>query len=199
LNHNDAISEVITYSYTQPFVALILNGLTSPDVNYATNDKKSFWNLLIDKFFSILNRLIITAIGNEFTFNSSSQLAKLNSLVNTIFDTRVKQAKARTSTKVKVTIETKEESVETESKNNPEVVGKIITEQDEDIIGDENDDFTDINPEQKSEVLFNEETDININQYANTVISNEINVVGLARENSNPNETIMDAENLPIC
>jgi hypothetical protein len=218
INHNDAISEVLTYSYTNPTIALILNGLQSSNVDYSNGRKKSFWNLLIDKFFSILNRLIITAIGNEFTFNTKSELAKLNSLVNTIFDVRLRQAKNRAAERGRKKSEDSfQEDITTQSKIDikKETLGEINPNTNPENPFGLDDDFTPLdNPddnEQKSEILYDETYEDyyekqggelifeDNSQYANMITSDEFNNSSIIRSIGNPNEDIKDAENLPIC
>lgn len=179
IDYNHSIQEVISYSYSNPFVSLILNGLDT-NTDYKRNDKKSFWDLLIDKLFSILSRLF----NVSFKLNNRSQLAKLHSLVNQIFDRRIRDARENDfEENVPKTdpFETKETTEESKDDSNiPDDLG-----------GGEWDMNIDEDYEEQQSQIFN------INTNSEGLL--DIDLSSIARVVSNPEETIRDAENLPIC
>ena len=57
LQHKNSIQEVITYAYSNPFVAIVLNSIegSKNGETFKAGQKNTFWNKLINKFFSIFN------------------------------------------------------------------------------------------------------------------------------------------------
>lgn len=183
IGYDASIQEVLTYSYTTPFVALILNGLDTAN-EYKSESKKSFWDLLVNKLFSILSRLFRTS----FDFNSKSELAKLTHLVNNIFDTRLRDAAEQDFTKIEPASEIQsEESSEVKPEESSEDTSENNDEDDLDI---DTSGYVPFTKDDFSETFTQKTSSSNIEESIMSQIAGVID---------NPEEYIRDAENLPIC
>lgn len=197
LNGINTIQEPITYAFTNPLIAITLNNIkgSEENIDFKSNKKNSFWNLLIDKFLSILKRLFNTDINNDsIEFNTKSQLAKLNNYVNAIFDKRLSVANSEYNYKVNETSSTASEvSSEIEMNEtveehtydiNEESIDSAIAELDNlniDSLFDEDIDMT-----SQESVNFNTEIDLNLmKQISSDFIS--------------PYSQLLDDSNRPIC
>lgn len=212
LDYIDTIQEPITMAYSNPIVSVILNNLNASKngETFKVGVKNSFWNKLINKFLAILERLLNTDVKDTYKYklNHKNQLAKLNAMVNSIFDARMKRNIIETSdSKTKYKTEKKVEEVGTESTTESEIIFdeeagieyKINLEDVEQASDEDTKDFLggDYIPEDDQYSTSFSETIISDSVIDNSKSSDQ--AFEHIRANIDPEKAILDGLNLPIC
>lgn len=188
LAHEDTIQEIITYAYSNPAIVAVLNSLETEETYADTSNNKrvSFWDKLKDSFFEILERVF------GITYNNKSEYAKLNSMINSIYSTRIKTVKES----VLKTKKAEAADTDTVFEENPvESDLDIITEYDADELG------LNTKPDDESgkdsQML---DTDTSQSITSDDFISDGIDVTNLLKsEFTDLNSAILDANGHPIC
>lgn len=196
LNGTYTIQEPITYAFTNPLIAIVLNNINASKKGetYNSNKKNSFWNLLINKFLSILKRLFNNDINSDKAeLNNKGQLAKLNNYVNVIYDKRLKVANIEYSYKTnEISSNSTEEEIEEEMEESNEEHTYDINEESFIGINDMLDDLSDFNiteddiENDQEAVNFNSEIDLNFTKT-------------LSADIISPYDQLLDNSGKPIC
>jgi len=191
ISFRESIQEPVTYAFSTPAIAIILNGLEVPEIDpsmtYNTNPT-TFWGKLKDMFIKILNSIF------QLQYNNRSFLAKLSNTVEVIYDNTVKEMIVEAKTKQESKLEDvpfKESIIEVEE-SMEDILKKFMEDQ-----GLTNEDIKDEDPNiNPSKMIYVSEYIVD-NVYLDTT-SNESNK-NISRHFISPNEQILDSNKEPIC
>jgi hypothetical protein len=198
LNHLDTIQEVITYAFTDIRFAAVLNAMET-DRRYDTGTlrgrRKTFWQVLKEKFFDILKRLF------NITYNDRSEFAHLHSIVEELFRGPVKPKTAKGRAAAEIEPDTEETTTTTETPTGEKPIETITETEVEDAIDDLGSYLDIIPPAPDVDEDLRKD---NPNKQSATAIGLDVNddaslqtLMGL--QNIMPTVAILDANKLPIC